>query len=80
MHQIAIKTLTEPCRPELLCYCPTMDLVATVTEKQAVNVWRLNGQRVFGLMPDVENAPQVVGLIWKSDGRLKILSFTDSEH
>ena len=25
-----------------------MDLVATVTRKDAVDVWRLNGQRVFG--------------------------------
>ncbi|KAJ4589846.1 hypothetical protein HRR82_000247 [Exophiala dermatitidis] len=57
MHQIAARSLTEPCRVNLLSYCPTMDLIATVTPagygsgqtaKDIVDVWRLNGQRVFG--------------------------------
>ena len=48
MHQIASCVLTEPCCPDLVSYCPTMDLVATVTAKGGVDVWRLNGQRVFG--------------------------------
>src|SRR5689334_8701101 len=60
MHQIATRILTEPCiptltksGPDLFAYCPTMDLVATVSQpgvrgKAAVDVWRLNGQNVFG--------------------------------
>ncbi|KAK5055334.1 hypothetical protein LTR84_013084 [Exophiala bonariae] len=60
MHQIATRILTEPCiptltdsGPNLFAYCPTMDLVATVSQpgvrgKAAVDVWRLNGQNVFG--------------------------------
>lgn len=56
MHQIASRVLTEPCIPlpsGLFAYCPTMDLVATVSQQSArdkavVDVWRLNGQRVFG--------------------------------
>ncbi|KAK4935709.1 hypothetical protein LTR10_023293 [Elasticomyces elasticus] len=49
MHQIAARILPDPCRPNLMAYCPTMDLVATVTPKsEQVDVSRLNGQRVFG--------------------------------
>lgn len=67
MHQIATRILTEPCitsasdstapgpgpGPSLFAYCPTMDLVATVSQplprgKASVDVWRLNGQNVFG--------------------------------
>jgi hypothetical protein len=48
MHQIAARTTVDPFVPELFCYCPTMDLVATATEKGSVDVWRLNGQKVFG--------------------------------
>lgn len=48
MHQISTRTALEPYLPQFFAYCPTMDLVATVTRKGGVDVWRLNGQRVFG--------------------------------
>lgn len=55
MHTVATRVLTEPCVPSaaLVAYCPTMDLVATVTRGGAVDVWRLNGQKVFGAVFDV---------------------------
>jgi hypothetical protein len=59
MHPVATRTLIEPCRPHLVAYCPTMDLVATVmvTKKGGgghVDVSRLNGQRVFGASFETE--------------------------
>ncbi|KAH0837523.1 anaphase-promoting complex component Cut20/Apc4 [Fonsecaea pedrosoi] len=48
MHQISKRMFTDPFVPPLFAYCPTLDLVATVTAKGSVDVWRLNGQRVFG--------------------------------
>ncbi len=63
MHPIATRTLIEPCRPDLVAYCPTMDLVATVTKKGGhVDVWRLNGQRVFGATFETEDDGDDVGL------------------
>lgn len=58
MHQLAARSLTEPCRVGLVSYCPTMDLIATVTSinqgdgqkaKDTVDVWKLGGStRAFG--------------------------------
>lgn len=50
MHQISARTLPEPYlpAPDLFAYCPTMDLIATVSQRDSADVWRLNGQRVFG--------------------------------
>ncbi|RMD41056.1 hypothetical protein DV735_g4067, partial [Chaetothyriales sp. CBS 134920] len=47
-----------------------MDLVATVSETGSVDVWRFNGQRVFGLLPEEGQGQAVEGLAWKADGRL----------
>lgn len=60
-----------------------MDLVATVTKKDSVDVWRLNGQRVFGANfakdedEDGEDGGltktegNVRGVAWKSDGEFR---------
>ena len=77
MEVRAIKRLTEPCRLDLTAYCPTMDLVATVSEKQGVDVWRKNGQRVFGLPANDEGDSVVEGLAWKSDGQMLAVAFSD---
>ncbi|RMZ78405.1 hypothetical protein DV738_g3918, partial [Chaetothyriales sp. CBS 135597] len=47
-----------------------MDLVATVSEAGSVDVWRFNGQRVFGLLPEDGQGKRVEGVAWKADGRL----------
>lgn len=55
---VAEKSLPARCKPNMVTYCPTMDLVALVTAAQGQGqghakgeelcVYRLNGQRVFG--------------------------------
>lgn len=68
MRELLSKRLTEPCRPEITSCCPSMDLIATVTQRNTIDVWRLNGQRVFGLTRDDDEDYTVNGLAWKSDG------------
>ena len=53
--------------PEHLAYCPTMDLLAIATLDQQVHVYRINGQRVFGLY-NKENS-KICGLAWKPNGQ-----------
>ncbi|KAK2787269.1 hypothetical protein FQN51_003429 [Onygenales sp. PD_10] len=48
LASVAEKTLTSKCKPGSLTYCPTMDLVALASVDEKVDVFRLNGQRVFG--------------------------------
>lgn len=46
---VAEKSLSTKCKPNLLTYCPTMDLIALVSaQDEQLSVYRLNGQRVFG--------------------------------
>jgi Anaphase-promoting complex subunit 4 WD40 domain len=47
-----------------------MDLIATVTQTCAVDVWRINGQRVFGFAPDEAGDQNIEGLAWRNDGTL----------
>ncbi len=79
MRELLSKRLTEPCRPELTSCCPSMDLVATVTQRNTVDVWRWNGQRVFGLARDEDEDYSVSGLAWKSDGTCRSSLFTTLE-
>ncbi|OJD22627.1 hypothetical protein ACJ73_06023 [Blastomyces percursus] len=48
LASVAEKTLTSKCKPGSMAYCPTMDLVAVTSVDERVDVFRLNGQRVFG--------------------------------
>ncbi|KAF2815774.1 uncharacterized protein BDZ99DRAFT_505466 [Mytilinidion resinicola] len=78
----AEKTLLHPVKPHLLTYCPTMDLVATVSEEEEVDVWRISGQRAFGVkrkgMAEVERVcwkfnGQAIAVAW-SDGTVDVIS------
>lgn len=53
-----------------------MDLVATVSDKETVDVWRYNGQQVFWLSADEGDVRQVQGLAWKADGRMLAVSLS----
>lgn len=46
-----------------------MDLIATVSQRNTVDVWRFNGQRVFGLAHDAEDDSTVYDLTWKENGK-----------
>lgn len=76
MEERAVKRLLEPCRRSLTAFCPTMDLVATVSKKDTVDVWRYNGQRVFGLMPE-DDPTQICGVAWRPDGKMLAVTMAD---
>ena len=69
------KSLPAKCKPELLTYCPTMDLIALVTEDDELRVFRLNGQKVFGgsfkgdpYLDEDEGHGEIRGVRWKGSG------------
>jgi anaphase-promoting complex subunit 4 len=80
LNLVASKQLPEPCIDSTLSYCPTMDLVAVATES-GVTVFRLNGQRVFGITNgNGKDAWMVVnaGLTWNSNGQFLAIAGSDS--
>lgn len=69
------KSLPAKCKADLIAYCPTMDLIAVVTEDDELRVFRLNGQRVFGgsykgdpHLDEDENGGEIRALRWKYSG------------
>lgn len=75
---IAEKKLPAKCKPGMLTYCPTMDLVALATQDEQLSVFRLNGQKVLGV--DFAGDPyldevkgEVRFITWKHDGKLLLL-------
>ena len=68
LNMLAEKILPRLLSPEHVAYCPTMDLLAVSNIDEQIQVFRLNGQRVFGVAnkkPDCK----ISGLKWKPDGQ-----------
>jgi anaphase-promoting complex subunit 4 len=72
------KSLPAKCKADMLTYCPTMDLIALVTEDDELCVFRLNGQKVFGgsfkgdpYLDDDDGGGEILGLRWKDNGTLR---------
>ncbi|KAI0583717.1 Apc4 multi-domain protein [Pyrenophora tritici-repentis] len=74
--QQAEKILLHPIHPHLISYCPTMDLVAVVTDEENLDVYRINGQRAFGLKRKSDDV-SVVELQWEFSGKSIAVSWTD---
>ena len=53
---------------EKVAYCPAMDLIALTTVDGPTNVYRLNGQKVFGVTSK-EPTAKVRGIHWKPNGK-----------
>jgi hypothetical protein len=53
----------------LLSCCPTLNLLATVSTNEAVDVYRFSGQRAYGAKRRGDNAA-VNSICWKYDGML----------
>lgn len=68
LTMLAEKTLQTAILPNLLAYCPTMDLLALATADEHVHVFRLNGQKVFGVSK-IGSAGEIADLTWKPNGR-----------
>ncbi|CAD6442860.1 c06f7089-702f-465a-9a30-5ce32c70bb1d [Sclerotinia trifoliorum] len=70
------KTLHQMVNPELLAYCPSMDLIALGSTDQQVLIYRLNGQRVYGAAQKF-NTLRVEKISWKPNGQLLAIAWSD---
>ena len=68
LSTLAEKVMPVVINPEHVAYCPTMDLVALATVDEQVHVFRLNGQRVFGIV-NKDPASKVNQIRWKPNGQ-----------
>ena len=69
---LAGKILSQPARAGLIEYCPTMDLVAVVTDEEHLEVYRVRGgQRAFNLKRrgSLQSSTRVDAIRWKYNGR-----------
>ncbi|KAL1592388.1 hypothetical protein SLS60_011467 [Paraconiothyrium brasiliense] len=74
--QQAEKILLHPIHPQLITYCPTMDLIALVTDEENVDVYRVNGQKAFGLKRKSEDIT-VETLRWQWNGAGLAVAWSD---
>lgn len=64
---LAEKVVQPAINPTHVAYCPTMDLVALATVDEQVQVYRLNGQKVFGIL-NKQTSGQIDQMKWKPNG------------
>lgn len=76
--QQAEKILLHPIHPHLTAYCPTMDLIAVVTTEENLDVYRINGQRAFGLKRKSEDLV-VDAIQWEFNGKSIAVSWSDGK-
>ncbi|KAL5338495.1 anaphase-promoting complex, cyclosome, subunit 4-domain-containing protein [Aspergillus crustosus] len=79
------KSLPAKCKAGMITYCPTMDLVALVTEDDELRVFRLNGQRVFGgsykgdlYLDEDDGSGEIRAVRWKNNGHLLAVVCADA--
>ncbi|MCJ1311524.1 hypothetical protein MMC25_005196 [Agyrium rufum] len=76
LNMLGEKILPQHVQPELLTYCPTMDLIALVTADEQTQVFRLNGQRVFSVQKKSPSL-KISQLSWKPNGSLLAIAYDD---
>lgn len=67
LEVLSEKSLHQAADPNLVTYCPSMDLVALGTTDQQVQIFRLNGQRVY-VSSQKNNDLKVESISWKPNG------------
>jgi anaphase-promoting complex subunit 4 len=74
--QQAEKILLHPIHPHLIAYCPTMDLIALVTDEENLDVYRINGQKAFSMKRKSSDA-NIDCLCWEFNGQAIAISWND---
>ena len=67
LNMLTEKVMPQAIKSNLVAYCPTMDLLALVTVNEQMHVFRLNGQRVFGVSSKKDKC-KIIQLQWKPNG------------
>ncbi|KAK3168298.1 hypothetical protein OEA41_004745 [Lepraria neglecta] len=65
---LAEKVVQPAINPSHVAYCPTMDLIALATIDEHIHIYRLNGQKVFGVQTKQPSA-KVDKIKWKPNGQ-----------
>ncbi|KAM0799702.1 anaphase-promoting complex, cyclosome, subunit 4-domain-containing protein [Usnea florida] len=65
---LAEKLVQPAINPKHLAYCPTMDMIALASVDEHIHVYRLNGQKVFGII-NKQSANKVNQIKWKPNGQ-----------
>lgn len=65
---LAEKVVQPAINPKHMAYCPTMDLIALASIDEHVNVYRSNGQKVFG-NTNKHSVNKVNQIKWKPNGK-----------
>ena len=65
---LAEKLVQPAINPAHVAYCPTMDLIALATIDELVQVYRLNGEKVFEVQSK-QPAVKVDQIKWKPNGK-----------
>ena len=68
---LAEKLVQPAINPKHLAYCPTMDMIALASIDEHIHVYRLNGQKVFGII-NKQSANKVNQIKWKPNGESNI--------
>lgn len=74
---LAEKLVQPAVNPRHLAYCPTMDLIALASIDEHIHVYRLNGQKVFGITSR-QNANKVNHIKWKPNGQSIAAAYEDN--
>ncbi|TVY83618.1 Coatomer subunit delta [Lachnellula suecica] len=76
LEVLSEKSLQQAADPNLINYCPSMDLIALTTTDQQVLIYRLNGQRVYGAAQKAGQL-KVESIRWKPNGKLLAIAWSD---
>ncbi len=76
---VSEKALYNTANPHLLAYCPSMELLALGSTDQQVLLFRLNGQRVWGVTQKA-GSPKVERICWKPNGMVSTLLWGFNAH
>lgn len=75
------KTHAAPIKKDLVSWCPTMDLVAMVTDSDEVSIYRLNGQRVWATSPQAaySHHSATSSLTFRPDGKVLAVGYENGD-
>jgi anaphase-promoting complex subunit 4 len=76
---MAEKVVQPAINPSHMAYCPTMDLIALATVDEHIHVYRLNGQKVFGVQSKQPSA-KVEKIKWKPNGKATEILCLSNDH
>ncbi|KAL8733148.1 MAG: hypothetical protein Q9166_002340 [cf. Caloplaca sp. 2 TL-2023] len=77
LNMLAEKISPSAISLDRLSYCPTMDLLALAAEDEQAHIFRLNGQRVFGVSKK-DSVSKVTYIKWKPNGQSLAVAFGNS--